>query len=81
MPGCYTDVTVTNRKSLNNRRCHSYKFTSSTALALTKSGTYETPRSVGRPHSSRDDNPQLAKKQNVPTEVPIGDVRYNNIAH
>ena len=45
------------------------------------SGTYETPRSVGRPHSSRDDNPQLAKKQNVPTEVPIGDVRYNNIAH
>ena len=56
------------------------KFTSSIALALTKSGTYETPRSVGRPCSSRDDNPQLAKKQKVPTEVPIGDVPYDNIA-
>ena len=54
------------------------KFTSSIALALTKSGTYETPRSVGRPCSSRDDNPQLAKKRKVPTEVPIP---YDNIAH
>ena len=57
------------------------KFTSSVALALTKSGTYETPRSIGRPCSSRDDSPPLAKKQKVPTEVPIGDVRYDNIAH
>ena len=58
------------------------KFTSSISLALTKSGTYEKPRSVGRPRSSTDDNPQSAKKRKVPTEVPIGDVRYdNNIAH
>ena len=56
------------------------KFTSSIALALTKSGTYETPRSVGRPRSSRDDNLQSAKKRKVPNEVPIGDVRYDNIA-
>ena len=57
------------------------KFTSSTALTPTKSNTYETPRSVGRPHSSRDDNPQSAKKRKVPAEVPIGDVGYDNIAH
>ena len=57
------------------------KFTSSIALALTKSGTIETPRSVGRPRSSEDDNPQSAKKRKVSTEVPIGDIRHDNIAH
>ena len=57
------------------------KFTSSTALALTKSGTIETPRSVGRSRSSGEDNPQSAKKRKVSTEVPIGDIRHDNIAH
>ena len=57
------------------------KFTSSTALVLTKSGTIETPRSVGRPRSSGDDNPQSAKKRKVSTEVHIGDIRHDNIAH
>ena len=57
------------------------KFTSSIALVLTKSGTIETPRSVERPRSSGDDNPQSAKKQKVSTEVPICDIRHDNIAH
>ena len=57
------------------------KFTSSIALALTKSGTIETPRSVVRPRSSGDDNPQSAKKRKVSTEVPIGDTRHDHIAH
>ena len=57
------------------------KFMSSIALALTKSGTIETPRSVGRPRSSGDDNPQSVKKRKVSTAVPIGDIRHDNIAH
>ena len=50
-------------------------------MALTKSDIYETPRAVGRPNSSRDDNPQSVKKRKKSTEVPIGDVHYDNIAH
>ena len=57
------------------------KFASSIALALTKFGTIETPRSAGRPRSSVDDNPQSAKKRKVSTGVPIGDIRHDNIAH
>ena len=57
------------------------KFTSSIALALTKSGTIETPRSVGRTRSSGDNNPQSAKKGKVSTEVPIGDIRHDNTAY
>ena len=57
------------------------KFTSSIVVALTKSGTIETPRSVGRPCSSGDNNPQSAKKRKVSTEVIIGDICHNNIAH
>ena len=57
------------------------KFTSSIVLAPSKSGTYETSRLVVRPRSSRDKNPQLTKKQKLPTEGPIGDVCYDNIAH
>ena len=64
MPCYYKDVTVTNRKSL--KIAHA-----TIELALSKSSTYETPRSVGLPHSSRDDNSQLAKNERCQLKYPL----------
>ena len=69
----YVDIAKLNASLLYRRYCYQQKvskklqmlllkFTSSAALALTKSGTYETPRSVGRPRSSRDNNPSVSQK-------------------